>query len=222
MKFVLFEKLAELEGTELIMLLCAAAAAIALCALLVIRARRDGRQKPGSSKISTKMLVQGALCVALAFVLSYIKLFSMPMGGSITLFSMLPIFVYAWLYGPAAGFLAGFAYSLLQIIQGAYVIHPVQFLLDYFFSFTLLGVAGFCKKSLALGALAGGLCRMLCGIISGAVFFADAAAQAGYASIWGYTIIYNLSTIGADTALCVIAALIPAVSKTAARIKSGK
>ena len=226
MEFVLLKKLAKLEGTELWMFIGAIVAVAALIAVLAVLNKKHVNAAPTvekkGNKITTRMLVQGALCIALAFVLSYIKLFSMPMGGSITLFSMLPIFVYAWLYGPAAGLLAGFAYSLLQIVQGAYIVHWAQFILDYILAFTVLGVAGFFPKSLALGAGVGGLCRMICGVISGAVFFGEYAAEAGYQSAWLYSFMYNLTTIGADTVLCVIAALIPAVSKAAIRIRDGK
>lgn len=227
MEFVLLKKLAKLEGTELWMFIGAIVAVAALIAVLaVLNKKHAAPAAPAAErkggKLTTRMLVQGALCIALAFVLSYIKLFSMPMGGSITLFSMLPIFVFAWMYGPTAGLLAGFAYSLLQVVQGAYIVHPVQFVLDYFISFTVLGVAGFFPKSLALGAGIGGLCRMICGIISGVVFFADSAYDAGYSNALLYSFMYNLTTIGADTVLCVIAALIPAVSKAAVRIRDGK
>ena len=217
MEFVLLKKLAKLEGTELWMFIGAIVAVATLIAVLAVLNKKHVNAAPTVEK-----KVQGALCIALAFVLSYIKLFSMPMGGSITLFSMLPIFVFAWMYGPAAGLLAGFAYSLLQVVQGAYVVHPVQFVLDYFLSFTVLGLAGFFPKSLALGAGVGGFCRMLCGVLSGAIFFADSAAEAGYANAWAYSFMYNFTTIGVDTILCVIAALIPAVSKAAVRIRDGK
>lgn len=181
MEFVLLKKLAKLEGTELWMFIGAIVAVAALIAVLAVLNKKHVNAAPAvekkGNKLTTRMLVQGALCIALAFVLSYIKLFSMPMGGSITLFSMLPIFVFAWMYGPAAGLLAGFAYSLLQVVQGAYVVHPVQFVLDYFLSFTVLGLAGFFPKSLALGAGVGRflphavrraqrgdiLCRFRCG-----------------------------------------------------------
>ena len=215
MEFVLLKKLAKLEGTELWMFIGAIVAVAALIAVLAVLNKKHVNAAPTvekkGNKITTRMLVQGALCIALAFVLSYIKLFS-----------MLPIFVFAWMYGPAAGLLAGFAYSLLQVVQGAYVVHPVQFVLDYFLSFTVLGLAGFFPKSLALGAGVGGFCRMLCGVLSGAIFFADSAAEAGYANAWAYSFMYNFTTIGVDTILCVIAALIPAVSKAAVRIRDGK
>ena len=131
MEFVLLKKLAKLEGTELWMFIGAIVAVAALIAVLAVLNKKHVNAAPTvekkGKKLTTRMLVQGALCIALAFVLSYIKLFSMPMGGSITLFSMLPIFVFAWMYGPAAGLLAGFAYSLLQVVQGAYVVHPGLF-----------------------------------------------------------------------------------------------
>ena len=130
MEFVLLKKLAKLEGTELWMFIGAIVAVATLIAVLAVLNKKHVNAAPTvekkGNKLTTRMLVQGALCIALAFVLSYIKLFSMPMGGSITLFSMLPIFVFAWMYGPAAGLLAGFAYSLLQVVQGAYVVHPAR------------------------------------------------------------------------------------------------
>ena len=213
MEFVLLKKLAKLEGTELWMFIGAIVAVAALIAVLAVLNKKHVNAAPTvekkGNKLTTRTLVQGALCIALAFVLSYIKLFSMPMGGSITLFSMLPIFVFAWMYGPAAGLLAGFAYSLLQVVQGAYVVHPVQFVLDYFLSFTVLGLAGFFPKSLALGAGVGGFCRMLCGVLSGAIFFADSAAEAGFSSAIVYSFAYNGLTIGVDTLLCTVVAFIP-------------
>lgn len=210
----MFKKLSSLEGAELWLLL-GAVAAVAVLLFYVLK------KKSSSTGISTKMLVQGALCVALAFALSYFKLFSMPMGGSITLLSMLPIFVYAWMYGIKAGLLAGFAYSLLQIVQGAYVVHWLQFILDYFAAFTLMGMAGLFKK-LPLGCAIGGLCRMACSVVSGAVFFGEAAAGYGFTSAWLYSLAYSAGTIGVDTILCVVVAFIPVVTKTAQRIKNGK
>ncbi len=87
MKFVLFQKLAGLQGGGLIMFLLSV---IAVAALLIgiIRYKKTSHPAP---KNRTRALVYGALCVALSFMLSYIKLFSLPMGGSLTLCSMLPI-----------------------------------------------------------------------------------------------------------------------------------
>ena len=105
MEFVLFEKLAGLEGIELVMLLAAAAITV----ILIFAALRYRKADHAAPRNRTRALVYGALCVALSFVLSYIKLFSLPMGGSLTLCSMLPIAAYACVFGPAYGFAAGFA-----------------------------------------------------------------------------------------------------------------
>ena len=84
-----------------------------------------------SKKWTTRMLANAALVIALSFILSYIRLYKMPQGGSITLASMLPIFMFAYAYGVGPGMLVGMAYGVLQFIQDAYFVHPVELLLDY-------------------------------------------------------------------------------------------
>ena len=88
-------------------------------------------------KIST-----GGVCLALAFVLSRLKLFEMPMGGSVTPASTLPIIVYGVAFGPVWGFVISFIFSLLQLI-GGYLYYPMQVILDYTIGYTALGFAGF-------------------------------------------------------------------------------
>ena len=224
MEFKLFSKLASLEGIELYMLL----GALVVLALLiwavasyskraktqVAAAATDVAGKPSK----TQMLVYGALSITLAFVLSYFKLFTLPLGGTITLLSMLPIFVYAAYFGPVYGFTAAFAFSLLQVIQGAYFVHPVQFILDYFVAFTCLGLASFFPKNLPLGSAVGGLARMIASTISGAVFFASYAAEYGFSNAWVYSLIYNFLTIGVDTILCVVVAALPPVQRLFKRV----
>ncbi len=161
----------------------------------------------------TRMLVYGALSLALSFVLAYVQIVRLPFGGSLTLCSMLPICLFAAIYGPGPGFLAAFAFGLLQLVQDAYVIHPVQFLLDYIFAFTALGLASLFPKRYALGMAVSGFTRMLCSVISGVVFFYEYAAAAGFSSVWLYSIAYNGCTIGADTVLCVLVLLLPPVKK---------
>lgn len=222
MEFELLKELAELQGADLWWFIGAiAAVAVLIAALAVIN--RAGKKRaadtsislPKKGKMTTKMLVHGALCIALAFALSYIKLFSMPMGGSLTLCSMLPIAMYAWAFGPAYGFTAAFAYSLLQIIQGAWIVHPVQFVLDYFIAFTCYGLSSLFPKCLPLGVGVAGLARYACSVISGVVFFADSAAEAGYESALLYSLGYNGGTIGVETILCVIVACVPGVVRIA-------
>ena len=224
MEFKLFSKLASLEGIELYMLL----GGLVVLGLLIWavasyakRAKAQAAAPEAAGKPSrTQMLVYGALSITLAFVLSYFKLFTLPYEGSITLLSMLPIFVYAAYFGPVYGFTAAFAFALLQVIQGAYIIHPVQFILDYFVAFTLLGLASFFPKNLPLGSAVGGFARMIASTVSGAVFFASYAADYGFSNVWAYSLVYNFFSIGVDTLLCVVVAAMPPVQKLFKRVFS--
>ena len=114
MEFKLFSKLASLEGIELTMLLGALVVLGLLIWAVAAYAKRAKTQaaaapETATSKPSrTQTLVYGALSITLAFVLSYFKLFSLPLGGTITLLSMLPIFAYAAYFGPLYGYTAAF------------------------------------------------------------------------------------------------------------------
>jgi len=226
MEFNLFSKLASLEGIELYMLL----GGLVVLGLLIWavgsyakRARAQAAiasEVPAGKPSKTQMLVYGALSITLAFVLSYFKLFSLPFGGTVTLLSMLPIFAYAAYFGPVNGFTAAFAFSLLQVIQGAYIVHPIQFILDYFVAFTCLGLASFFPKNLPLGAAVGGFARMMASTISGAVFFGSYAADYGFTNVWAYSLVYNFFTIGVDTILCVVVVALPPVQRLFKRVFS--
>lgn len=224
MEFKLFSKLASLEGFELYLFI---GGLVVLGLLIWAVASYAKRAKAKAAEASetvapahsrTQVLVYGALSITLAFVLSYFKLFTLPYEGSITLLSMLPIFAYAAYFGPARGFTAAFAFSLLQVIQGAYIVHPIQFILDYFVAFTCLGLASFFPKSLPLGALVGGFARMLASTVSGAVFFGSYAADFGFTNVWAYSLVYNFFSIGVDTLLCVVVAAMPPVQKLFKRV----
>ena len=93
-------------------------------------------------KNHAKQLAVSAICVALAFVTSNIKLFSFPFGGSVTLLSMLFICLVGYWYGFKAGILTGVAYGLLQLIVDPYVLTLPQLLVDYPLAFGALGLSG--------------------------------------------------------------------------------
>ena len=95
MQFVLFEKLAGLEGVELYMLLAALLVAVLLI-IAIARYRKNAPDAPVTQASRTKALVYGALCVSLSFILSYVKLVELPMVGSVTLCAMLPICLYGF------------------------------------------------------------------------------------------------------------------------------
>ena len=92
-----------------------------------------------------RALCEGAIMVALAFVLSFVKLYELPNGGSLTP-AMFPILFYALRWGLGQGLCAGFVFGLLQLIfDGAYAWGWQSMLLDYLLAFTPLGLAGLFK-----------------------------------------------------------------------------
>ena len=99
------------------------------------------------NKMSAKQLACCAMAMALAFITSYIKIFSLPWGGSVTLCSMLFIVLVANWYGVRTGILVGFTYGMLQFLQEPYVLSLFQVCCDYVLAFAALGVAGFLCKA---------------------------------------------------------------------------
>lgn len=203
-------------GTALMVVLAAAALILAALALR----KKENAGKP----FSIKTLTFCAMAMALAFVTSYIKVLGMPYGGSITLFSMLFICLIGYWYGPKAGILTGFAYSILQFLQEPYILTPLQVCLDYFFAFAALGVSGFFrnrKNGLVIGYLAGAFARGLCHTIGGYLFWMaympDNFPKA-FTSV--YPIVYNYSYIGLEAVITVIVLSVPAVKKAMERVKT--
>ena len=164
-------------------------------------------------KWSTQMLTYGALSIALSFVLSCIRLFRMPNGGSVTPASMLPIMLFSAAFGVGPGFLAGMVYGFLQALQGGLVMMSFgQALLDYILAFTLLGLAGLAKKlpeswGLYCAIIIAALARILCHTLAGILFWETAP--------WA-SFVYNIAYLGPDTAICIILALM--IAKPVLRI----
>lgn len=150
-------------------------------------------------KQNVRSLVYGAAAMAMAFVLSYIKLFSMPAGGSVTLCSMLPLLIYAHMFGWKKGLLCSLAYGLLQFIQKPEIYHWAQILLDYPLAFLCLGLAG-CTKNLQLGSVLAVFGRFVCHTISGAVFFGDFTTLSG----WWASALYNGGYLLVELILCLV------------------
>ncbi len=174
----------------------------------------------GKARMSVKQLTVSALCLALAFVLSNIKLFKLPMGGSVTVFSMFFITFIGYLYGPRVSLSAAFAYGLLQLVVDPYIISVPQLLCDYILAFTALGLSGFFTNShngMIKGYVAGILGRFLFSTLSGVIFFADYAPEG--MNPLAYSAAYNGSYIAAEGALTIVVLLVPAVKAALNRIK---
>lgn len=93
-------------------------------------------------KVSTKQLVFSAMAMALATVTSMIKLADLPMGGSVTLLSMLFICLIGYLFGLRAGLMTAVAHGILQLVIDPYIISIPQIFTDYIFGFGALGLSG--------------------------------------------------------------------------------
>lgn len=213
MKFTLFE---ELQGLPIVTVLTLAAA-ICMIVVLAVAIIRAAKQQTALQKESpTRTLVYGALMVALSFLLSYLKFFEMPQGGSITLCSILPVALYANWFGTRNGLIAGFAFGLLQFFQKPIAMHWISPFLDYVLAFTCLGLAGLFPKRLPLGLLVGGIGRILCSTVSGAVFFAEYAPEG--MNPWIYSTIYNTISLGPDALICILVTALPPVKRAIARL----
>ncbi|MCD7730406.1 MAG: energy-coupled thiamine transporter ThiT [Oscillospiraceae bacterium] len=187
----------------------------------------------------TRKLTEAAIMIALATVLSYIQVFTLPMGGSITAFSQVPIVIIGFRHGAKWGTFSGMVYGLLQmLLQGlgnfAYVKGMAAYLIlifmDYLIAFAVLGLGGaiFRKsiknQSLAIGAgaAAASAMRFICHFISGVTIWGDYAE--GWSGVWVYSLTYNGSYMLAECIVTVIgtAALALAVDFRSADLKRKK
>ncbi len=175
-------------------------------------------QPAAAQKADVRALTYGALCMAMSFVLSYIKFFSVPGGGSVTLASMLPLLWYSNKFGLRNGLIAGAAYGLLQFIQKPEIYHWVQVLLDYPLAFMMLGLAGSVKK-LQPGIVLGIAGRWICHLLSGAVFFAS-WMPADWSNPWIWSAATNGGYLLVELVLSIILSF--ALAKTLDRIPTGR
>ena len=165
-------------------------------------------KKSKGVKFTTRMLVYASVCIALSFVLSYIRLGKMPQGGSITPASMLPMIIFAYIFGPVPGIIAGIAYGFLQYIQDGYIVHWIQFFMDYPIAFGMLGLAGLFRKNILLATFAGVFGRFLMHFLTGIVFFAE---YAGDQHVVLYSLVYNGSYLAVEFLICVVIAMLPQI-----------
>ncbi len=201
-----------------------------IIAIAVIAFLSDRDAKPFDSR----SMSFAAMCVAMSFALSYIKFFEMPMGGSITFASMLPVMLYSFMFGSRKGVIAGLVYGILQAVQDPWLLHPAQFLLDYGVAFAAVGLTGCIRGfklfkgnirlQFTLGALTGGVLRFISHFFSGA--FAFGSFGAGYAEDYGiaalnnpylYSLIYQCMYVIPEIIIVLVVGVILLSSKNFAR-----
>ena len=162
------------------------------------------------SHLRVRMLTEGAVLIALAQVLSMLKLYELPQGGSITL-DMLPIFLYCLRWGLRPGLTASAAFAVLQLVTGFYAWSWQSIFGDYLIPFTLLGVCGAFRKipgGIWLGPTAGSALRFLSHYITGAtvwaIYMPDEFFGMTMTSPWIYSLLYNGSYMLIDLILCLV------------------
>lgn len=154
-------------------------------------------------KLNTEKLVTSAVFIALAAVLSMIKVYQLPLGGSITLLSMLPICLLSLKYGIKWGFVCSFLYGALQLgidlgkvmswgLDARMWIGCIVF--DYLFAYGILGLSGiFRNKKMPIMLTGVGFSvflRFVSHFISGSIFF-DVWMPEEFDNPYFYSLVYN-------------------------------
>ena len=163
------------------------------------------------SKLKLRALTEGAIFVAAAQVLSMIKLWEMPWGGSVTL-AMVPILFYAVRWGLTPGLLAAFVFGVLQFtFDGGFAIGWQSIIGDYLVAFAVLGLAGLAhgkKNGIFTGTLIGGFARFLVHYVVGATVWAEYMPESFFGmtmhSPWFYSCLYNLAYMLPNIILCLV------------------
>lgn len=176
---------------------------------------------------NTRAVVYGAIAIAMSFALSYARLVKLPQGGSITFASLLPLMIYCCMFGTRRGLMVCIIYGFLQAVQDTYIIHPLQFLLDYPLAFGMIGISGiFFERTklknhklvaFVLGAIIAVVLRYICHICSGTFAFGAYAVDSGFADrFFYYSLAYNSFTI-VDLAIDIAAGVLLFASKAFTR-----
>ena len=162
-----------------------------------------------AKKHTVRRLCEGAILVAMAHILGFIKLWEMPWGGSVCL-SMLPIFLFACRWGVTSGLLSGFVLGVLQFVyDGGFALGWQSIIGDYLVAFTVLGLAGLFarkEKGVFLGTAVGSTARFLVHYVVGATIWAEYMPEEFFGmtmtSPWFYSLLYNGFYMVIDAVLC--------------------
>ena len=156
---------------------------------------------------SGRGIAEVGVAVALSLLLAFFNLPLLPNGGQISL-DMLPIVLLAIIKGSARGTIAGLVYGCLHALQEPFIVHPIQFLLDYPLAYATLGLAGLSlfKDRALLAIIFSVTARFLCHTISGVLFInVFIGNQQVPSSPWLWSAGYNCTfLLPSALALCVI------------------
>lgn len=176
--------------------------------------------KKDENIFSTRALTFSAILLALGVASSQFKIFSLPQGGSITLFSMFFVVFIGYMFGLRVGLVAAITYGLLDLFIKPEVYYPLQLVFDYILAFGSLGLSGFfvCKKNtLRIAYLVAIIGRFVFAVFSGYVFFGSYAPEGWNPLI--YSLWYNFSYIGTEGIATIILLSIPGVADFFEKLK---
>ena len=159
----------------------------------------------------TRMLCEGAIMIALSLILGLLKVFELPQAGSVSL-EMLPLLLFCVRWGMGGGFIACFAFGILQVfVQGAISWGWASILLDYVVAFGVMGIAGLGKNhkyGIFWGSVLGGVARFIIHFISGITIYKIVAPTELFGTVFDnaalYSAVYNGSYVTIDVILCLV------------------
>lgn len=174
----------------------------------------------------TRILVECAIMIAVSTVLSLVKVYEAPLGGSITLGSMVPMIILSYRHGIKWGMEASLVYSVLQLVLGIGAVSYVPsfvgvvlcVLFDYIIAFTVIGFAGILRGKMnneyvavTIGAVMACVMRFLCHLVSGAVVWYSITKEGQWNELvnkfgmWTYSLIYNAQYMIPETIITIVA-----------------
>lgn len=177
-------------------------------------------------------MVQCAILVAMSTVLSLLVIYEAPLGGSVTVLSMLPVCLAGLLHGPRWGFGTAFVYSVIQLMLSkcfAWGLTPtvlaVCILFDYIVAFTLLGVTGFFRGKgrigMCVGIAAALVLRMICHYITGITIWKSSMPET-WDNVWLYSLAYNGTFMLPEMVFTMIGAVILSSASRLWRLLGGE
>lgn len=197
-------------------------------------------RKKGIVRVTgTRELTYGAICLAASFALSFVGLYKMPFGGTITLASVLPIGLYCYFFGFRKSLVVCFAYMLLQFFQNPYIVSPWSGLFDYVLPYLAISLIGLfpydenrynkvvadgknpivAHKRIFIGFAVYFVVRLLSHVLAGVLFWSSGidfmiwhGDLAGFAAL-GYSFTYNILFLLPDTLIAVAVAVILLANK---------
>lgn len=212
----------------------------AVLAGIIVAITIYNKKKGEGFKFTTKDLTYGAVCLASSYALSFIPLFKMPFGGTVTPASILPIIIYCYFFGFRKSLVVSSAYMVLQLLQGPYIISPYSAMLDYLVPYTAICLVGLFRANMSkidkigdgtaikshanffIGVAVYFVVRYFSHILAGVLFWSNLydstfmiwSGELSGIMAWTYSITYNGLFLIPDTLIAVIAGIFVLNSKS--------